>query len=426
MGLKLVPLNEEDKPLYSWTEIYDNPDYWTPESLRKHVNDFKGVATAFGKTRIKDENGLDSYLHCFDIDSENAYETTVVNTDFLKYMRENTFIVKTAKSHGYHVYWLSPEQHEPVLNGHTKAGWEFEIKSSKASALSTLPPSRHREHGDFHYFQSNQKKELAVDDDGYSTLMHVLGKYAIRKTEHNSGHTNNSDNRSTHINDDHINAIVGALHPYWVKGRRDSLEFALNGVLHKSGVSLEDTVEIIRRLAKDDSTSDRRNAEKKVKDTYKKDCAVVSGWVIFSEALEAATGDTSKSNEILGNIRSILDSYKQEETEAAGMIPRDPEYLFALAQKEIKEQFRDQTTGAYYAVIEEEGRKKRLNMDHEEFDLFLSDIFLKSRHKILSKEISNNVKRTLKPQTKEERILYNRVTQIDHTLYYDLCNRKVL
>jgi hypothetical protein len=280
MGLKLVPLNEEGKPLYSWTEIYDNPDYWTPESLRKHVNDFKGVATAFGKTRIKDENGLDLYLHCFDIDSENAYETTVVN--------------------------------------------------------------------------------------------------------------------------------------------------ALNGVLHKSGVSLEDTVEIIRRLAKDDSTSDRRNAEKKVKDTYKKDCAVVSGWVIFSEALEAATGDTSKSNEILGNIRSILDSYKQEETEAAGMIPRDPEYLFALAQKEIKEQFRDQTTGAYYAVIEEEGRKKRLNMDHEEFDLFLSDIFLKSRHKILSKEISNNVKRTLKPQTKEERILYNRVTQIDHTLYYDLCNRKVL
>ena len=33
LGFKLVPLNESGKPVIEWTQIYDNPEYWTAEKL---------------------------------------------------------------------------------------------------------------------------------------------------------------------------------------------------------------------------------------------------------------------------------------------------------------------------------------------------------------------------------------------------------
>jgi hypothetical protein len=93
--------------------------------------------------------------------------------------------------------------------------------------------------------------------------------------------------------------------------------------------------------------------------------------------------------------------------------------LFSLVIGEIKEQFKDQT-GAYYAVVEKGDHKEVLNMDHQEFDLFLSKIFYESEDKILSRETSNNAKTLLKSFTTEQKHLYNRVAKIDDAIYYDL------
>ena len=99
----------------------------------------------------------------------------------------------------------------------------------------------------------------------------------------------------------------------------------------------------------------------------------------------------------------------------------DSEHLFLLASSEIKDQFTDQT-GSFYADIERDGHREILNMDYQEFDLYLSNIFFRSEDKVLSKDTSNNTKRLLKSFTKEKRTLYNRVAKISDTLYYDLCN----
>jgi hypothetical protein len=50
IGFKLVPLNESGKPVIEWTQIYDNPEYWTAEKLIQYIYKFKNIATCFGKT----------------------------------------------------------------------------------------------------------------------------------------------------------------------------------------------------------------------------------------------------------------------------------------------------------------------------------------------------------------------------------------
>jgi hypothetical protein len=100
----------------------------------------------------------------------------------------------------------------------------------------------------------------------------------------------------------------------------------------------------------------------------------------------------------------------------------DALHLFNLAMGEFRgEQFKDQT-GAYYAVIEKDNHKEILNMDHQEFDLFLSNLFYKSEDNVLSKETANNAKRLLKSFIKTKRHLYNRLAKLGENIYYDLNN----
>src|SRR5690349_9387812 len=72
-GFKLVPLDELSRsPIFAWSEIYDNPEFWSEEKIKESANRFHNVATTFGKSIIKDAEGRDLYLHCLDIDSEEV------------------------------------------------------------------------------------------------------------------------------------------------------------------------------------------------------------------------------------------------------------------------------------------------------------------------------------------------------------------
>jgi hypothetical protein len=119
----------------------------------------------------------------------------------------------------------------------------------------------------------------------------------------------------------------------------------------------------------------------------------------------------------------VTNIYKEYYEQRANKKTSDSEHLFLLASSEIKDQFTDQT-GSFYATIERNGHREILNMDYQEFDLYLSNIFYKSENKVLSKDTSNNTKRLLKSFTKEKRTLHNRVATIGDTIYYDLCDEQ--
>ena len=105
IGFKLVPLDELSRsPILAWSEIYDNPEFWSEKKIKESPNRFHNVATTFGKSKIKDAEGGDLYLHCLDIHSEEVLKR--VHGLLKGEWQTKTFVTKTQKDCGHHVYWF--------------------------------------------------------------------------------------------------------------------------------------------------------------------------------------------------------------------------------------------------------------------------------------------------------------------------------
>lgn len=158
LGFKLVPLSLEHHVLMSWTPIYEDSNFWSPEKIVTESPKFKNVATVFGKSQVKDEKGLELQLNCFEIDSENVYvilssekiqdpilEKKIQNLisktgskTLLDFLKQTTVVVKTKRQCGYHIYWFSREQNPRIRVVDCIAGYEFEIKTDKGSGTLYL------------------------------------------------------------------------------------------------------------------------------------------------------------------------------------------------------------------------------------------------------------------------------------------------
>jgi hypothetical protein len=318
IGFKLVPLGDDFKPSIKWTPVYNNPDYWTPETLTQEAEKFKSVTTVFGKTRISDEKGP-LYLHDLDIDSDEVYNTLfrLQNSNggseeysFIEFMQKRSFVVKTRKPNGYHIYWLSHKQHESILTTDCKAGCEFEIKAGKDSGHSTLPPSRHRDDPNF-YYKNYGQQQLFVSDELYDKLIEAL-KHCLKPKRSGAGDDTNADNQkgaggeNTELDDADIQVIAECARPYYKKGRRHPIVFGLSGLLHKSGIYKGSAIGLMETLANNDKKSDVRNAVRTVEETFAKDASVVPGGKYLLEALIAATEDSSIARKILDKIFRII------------------------------------------------------------------------------------------------------------------------
>jgi hypothetical protein len=88
-------------------------------------------------------------------------------------MCKNTFVSKTKKKYGRHIFWLSHEQHTPIGTRHCKHGFEFEIKTDNSLGLITLPPSRHRDDSNIRY-HSIGKDRIKIIDKMYDKLLAIL------------------------------------------------------------------------------------------------------------------------------------------------------------------------------------------------------------------------------------------------------------
>ena len=179
MGFKLVPIGNDgvtpnvnglltpEEQLISIKEsksrkvepvnyIYNHPEFWTEDRIKKEVHRFKNVATLPGETHLRTEDGSPLYLNVLDIDSEQVYTILgrLSGADgndfyFIGKICKSTFVSKTKKKHGPHIYWLPNSQHKRIITSECKPGSEFEIKTR--FSLITLPGSRHRDDPNFYY-----------------------------------------------------------------------------------------------------------------------------------------------------------------------------------------------------------------------------------------------------------------------------------
>jgi DNA replicative helicase MCM subunit Mcm2 (Cdc46/Mcm family) len=231
-GFKLIALSAKNKVIESWTPIYEDPNYWTPERLAKPVeyNKFVNVATVFGKTHIKDEHGLELYLNGFDCDCEFVYNTLIAPVErlsidnpvlrsriknllstagansLLEYLKLVTCIIKTRKPYGIHVYWLSHKQNNRIKTEDCKISYEFEIKTDKGSGHATLPPSRHRDDPTFRYEHLGRTDKIEINDELYDIILELFSKQCLVSANVNGGCSNsaikeNEKEDSTNTND---------------------------------------------------------------------------------------------------------------------------------------------------------------------------------------------------------------------------------
>ena len=272
IGFKLVALDDDGKPVIAWTDIYENVNYWNPDRLVQESYKFKNVATTFGKTHLKDDQGP-LYLYALDIDSEEVYNILFrlskgdsEEFSLITKMQECSFVTKTRKTLGFHIYWLSHKEHKPILTTDCKPKFEFEIKADKS--LSTLPPSRHRDRDPEFRYKNFGIDKLFILDVLYDKLVEALGDCLETKRKEREKSYNRGTTQQIDLNDKEIELISSAISPYYKKPHRHRIVFALSGLFHKFNVSKDSAIALIESLAKEDSEQDIRKAIVTVQETY--------------------------------------------------------------------------------------------------------------------------------------------------------------
>ena len=289
IGFKLVPLNElSNKPTIAWSEMYTNPGFWSEEKIRKYSDTFYNVSTTFGQTNVSDTQGRELYLYCLDIDSEDALKR--LNSLLEEEWKLKTFVTKTQKDCGFHVYWFERHsENEPISIELCKKGFEFEIKCGKS--LCTLPPSRHRDNPLFHYENVGQQDKVMIADGLYERLVNDILKECLkRKKKHSnlkkkytvSKHGENTDKSSSTLaspqipevhkgydakseqfssrlpttptkiilTDKQIEDSTQYLMFYYQNGTRDKFAFGFSGLCYKEDIDEASASKILENICK--------------------------------------------------------------------------------------------------------------------------------------------------------------------------------
>lgn len=170
--IKTFP-SAEDKPVRI---IHQNPDFWTETRLKKQSHLFYNVATTFGVTDLKDSKGRMLYLYGVDIDSRQAYEAL---KDLIDVLRGITYVVKSHKEYGYHLYILTPVLHDPLGPANFKLGAEMEVKTDMSLGTMHLPPSRHRSYPYWNYSRVSTVEKIYIDEDDtvFQQIMKAMSSY---------------------------------------------------------------------------------------------------------------------------------------------------------------------------------------------------------------------------------------------------------
>jgi hypothetical protein len=314
VGFNIIPLRRGSAipNVHSTNEICNNPEYWIEEKLESCQHLFYGVATLLGKSHIKDTDGSDLFLSALDIDSEEAltklieYFPADKKVNLFDELLQTTYVTKTKKGCGYHIYWYDRKQNKPVRTTDCKVGKEFEIKTDGGGHL-TLPPSRHRDDPNFHYKNIGQNK-IAIRDDLYDLLVNILtdclepkpGNYESRSRPF----ANESYDRMGSTDYSDIASVIAIAYR---NGTRDAIVFDLSGFLYHQNINQENVENIVRDLCKltdDEEVSSRLRV---VQNTYEKpkNGEMVTGKNALFKTLERIVGiDTA--DQIIKDLMNIL------------------------------------------------------------------------------------------------------------------------
>src|SRR5215211_5779550 len=445
IGFRIIPIdiNSKTPAIKSTNEIYDNPNYWTAQKLKQEHHRFRNVATTFGKTHIKDVNGEDLYLHGLDIDSDDILR---ILYDLLEELKSKTYVTKTKKDCGYHVYWLSHKQNPPIGTSKCKSGYEFEIKSDNSLGLCTLPPSIHRDDPRFKY-QSIGQEKIAIDDTLYDRILDLVTNECLIQSDLNeksgnyngNGKATKSDLNSVYriLQDDKIEQIVSDIKKSYQKGSRHDLVFGLSGLLFKNKISLPSAKQIISTLCDFTHDEEKTSRLQVLDNTYLKGLngQEIKGISQFQKVLarvHSSNGDSEEdhSGQILKSINEVLNGgHKQNKNNNSRSNNFTPtRTLIQLAKQNTILFFKDQY-GIAHAQIRVATHGEIIAVESTKFEYYLSKLYYDfTGGEIAGQESLNNAIRILLAETLFEGLTIDLSLRVawgekkGEELYYDLAD----
>jgi replicative DNA helicase Mcm len=369
LGFKLVPLYENHVPAIAWRDIYDSPDHWQVEKFRDPIvySKFKNIASTVGKTHIKDPENKELFIQVLDVDSENAYniittpiaqlnnnpsikpkihsaiiesleitESEIANTTMLDVLKKYTFVTKTRKSYGFHIWWLSHNQNKPILTADCKKGSDFEIKTDKKNGLCTLPPSTHRDDKDFRYSLVGRVDKLLINDALYRLFIELFSECLRNKVQDDEIVNENIENKLDKgkeklqqaknntvfhtLSSQAIQNSINYLSPYYLEGDRNSFVFAFSGTAFHCCLSEESASSIIEGLCDRTNDNEKKGRLVTLQSTFKNgnEGKSITGAPSLADLLIRIKGcDSDLANSIINTLKKlwhkdIFDKGKQD------------------------------------------------------------------------------------------------------------------
>jgi DNA replicative helicase MCM subunit Mcm2 (Cdc46/Mcm family)/DNA polymerase elongation subunit (family B) len=325
LGFKLVPLNAEGEPSVPWTPIYEKIDYWKESDFTNLaiIPKFKNVASTAGKTHLRDDQGKELYLNVLDVDSEYIskvlhmsinellmiYHKTGLNLNrlikcmsiqgkdkeqinkmsLLEILIALTFVTKTRKPYGFHIWWLSHIQNRSFITADCKKGYEFDLKTDKRGTLCTLPPSTSKKDNTFRYKAVGNTNNILINDELYDLFLQLFSecllphlatgtKYVQENTYFESDQDVNEEKQKISKNlifhtlsNETIKTTLDYLTPYYEEGHRNNFALPFAGTAFHSRLSEDTAISIMEGIC--DRTNDideKKSRINTIKTTYKK------------------------------------------------------------------------------------------------------------------------------------------------------------
>ena len=314
--------------------IYNHTEFWNKNRIEKEKMRFKNVATLLGRTHLRDTDGRPLYLNALDIDSEQVftilcklkgpYEKDIY---FIDEMCKNTFVSKTKKKFGRHIFWLSHQQHKAIGTRQCNHGSEFEIKTGDSPSQITLPPSRHRDDSNIRYHSIGLDR-IKIIDKMYDELLKILEdclRPIISKSTNEIRHLDKKNSfRGEGIGHDSgyleftLQTIAEYIGHFYNKGHRYSIVVGFTGLSYKRNIPKEYSSRVIDILTRNDE--ERKSRFRILDDTYNKEPRLVSGYNYFLSVLENASGERRIAVDILRNILVLIDGLTHQNGEVDQVI----------------------------------------------------------------------------------------------------------
>ena len=423
LGFRPVPIaaGREKKPpsWFSWTDLRDRKGILTDDEIE---NIFSKADVA----RI----AIILNTRCLLIDYDGALGEHMLWNEMIsrcskKLVKQLRSTTHTKTPHGGHVLIMLdsnafPEGIEEILcwqllaNGHGSGG-NAEIRILSQNKYSI-------EYGEDYEPIVDIQKVVTLSKEESIELVEICRHFKLESTG--------------------IRNIARGLLAYWVRGRRQSLTFALSGYLYKNKVAIDVTRHLVQHLVQITNDEEADTRFDAVNRTYAKDVEEVSGLSMLIELIDGNESIIQMMKQQLSKVgysshdaNGNGDARTRTRRNTSGDQNRDNEekklsaVVIELLEPCIKLLFKNKIDDKAFAAIHINGHREIISVyKSKRFDLWVRKSYYDETGDTLSSDVLKEVVDTLQAKALfdgPEKTLDLRISkdpQDDIVYWYDLCN----